>query len=141
MKLRIKGNSIRLRLTRPEVGALVERGVVAEETRFADGAVLGYRVVSDAVQADGAEPGALFVDGVVTVRLPAAVVGRWARENIVGLEHVELLKGGGELRILVEKDFECLQVGNPESDAGAYPNPGRGGGDAGGGVCGDGVEE
>jgi hypothetical protein len=122
MKLRIRGNSIRLRLTQPEVGTLASGGAVEERTRFPDGAVLRYRLVSDGA---AGEPGATFQDGVLTVRLPTAAVGRWARETVVGLEHTTPLNGGGELRLLVEKDFECLNPTRGESDEGAYPNPAK----------------
>jgi hypothetical protein len=124
MKLRIKGNTIRLRLTRPEVESLAASGAVEEQTHFGDGAVLRYRLVSDAAVA---EPGAAFRDGQVTVRLPSAAVERWARETIVGLEHSTPLPGGGEMRVLVEKDFECLNPWHAEDEQGAYPNPDRGG--------------
>ncbi len=125
MKLRIKGNTIRLRLTRPEVESLGvgEVARVEERTRFGDGAELVYRLVVDA---SAATPGATFVGGVVTVTLPSVVAKRWARENVVGLEHVEALRDGGELRILVEKDFACLDqsMTRGEDQQGAYPNPG-----------------
>ena len=123
MKLRIKGNTIRLRLTRPEVEGLGASGVLEERTRFGDGAELVYRLVVDA---SATTPGATFVGGVVAVTLPAAVAQRWARENVVGLEHAVALRDGGELRILVEKDFACLDRSMAAGDdlPGAYPNPG-----------------
>ncbi len=120
MKLRIRGNSIRLRLTRPEVDQLVARGVVEEETRFPDGGVLRYRLVADAA---AAEPGTVFREGVLTVKLPTAAIERWARETVVGLEHSTPLSSGGELTLLVEKDFECRTPKLGENDEGTYPNP------------------
>ena len=56
------------------------------------------------------------------VWLPATAVGRWARETVVGLEFSSPLKDGGELRVLVEKDFACLRGGR-DNEAGTYPNP------------------
>jgi hypothetical protein len=121
MKLRIRGNSIRLRLTQPEVAALASGGEVRESTRFPDGGVFEYRLVADGA---ASEPGATFADGVLTVKLPTAAAGRWARETIVSLEYAAKLRDGSELRLLVEKDFECLTP-RGESDEGAFPNPAK----------------
>jgi hypothetical protein len=52
MKLRIKGASLRLRLTQAEMRALEERGVVEEEVPFAAGTRLVYRLRRDAAAAD-----------------------------------------------------------------------------------------
>ena len=123
MKLRIRGNSVRLRLTRPEVEQLLTTGAVEERTCFADGGALGYRVMADAAVS---EPGVAFRDGVVTVRLPPAAVERWGRATVVGLEHATPLRNGGELRLLVEKDFACLNPARGESEEGAFPNPRKG---------------
>ncbi|HNY40926.1 MAG TPA: hypothetical protein PKJ41_11040, partial [Bryobacteraceae bacterium] len=46
MKLRVKGNSLRLRLTRPEVVRLREDGLVEESADFGAGATFVYRVMS-----------------------------------------------------------------------------------------------
>ncbi len=120
MKLRIKGNSIRLRLTQPEVAALAAGAAVEERTEFPDGGQFRYRLVSDNT---AIQPGATCADGVLTVRLPTDAVTRWARETIVGLEFATPLKSGGELRLLVEKDFACLNPRRDESDEGTYPHP------------------
>ena len=124
MKLRIKGNTIRLRLTEPEVGVLASEGAVEERTVFPNGSTLVYRLVSDSA---ARESGAGFKDGVIIVWLPTAAVGRWARGTVVGLEFVSPLKDGGELRVLVEKDFACLHSGSGGREVGAYPNPRMGG--------------
>ncbi len=47
MKLRIKGDSLRLRLTQGEVTALDTGGVVEEKVRFGGGAALIYRLRRD----------------------------------------------------------------------------------------------
>ena len=119
MKLRMKGNSIRLRLTQPEVALLASGTAVEERTGFPGGGTLVWRLVSDH---QATEPGAGFKDGVMIVWLPAAAVGRWARETVVGLEFASPLKSGGELSVLVEKDFACLRGGR-DDEAEAYPNP------------------
>ena len=46
MKLRLNGNSLRLRLTRPEVTQLREAGAVEQSVDFGLGTVLTYRIQS-----------------------------------------------------------------------------------------------
>ena len=58
MKLRIKGDSLRLRLTQGEVRELAQRGVVSDQVRFGPGAHLTYRIASDATA-----PAMALVDG------------------------------------------------------------------------------
>lgn len=123
MKLRIRGDSIRLRLTEPEVRALAATGVVEEAVRFPGAAMLTYRVESGP-HADGVHAG--LAKSCVWVRLSESAVARWATSEDVGIEGVQTLTGGGVLRISVQKDFACLHpLDGREKEAGAYPHPGR----------------
>ncbi len=117
MKLRIKGDSIRLRLTRSEVRELVDRGRVAESTHFPDGSVLGYELEADAAAAAIV---ARSTAGALVVTVPKAAVDGWARSADVAL-HAELPLGRGALQILVEKDFPCLTSRPDEDDSDAFP--------------------
>lgn len=120
MKVRLKGNSIRLRLTRPEVFDLVRAGSVTERTEFAGGGVLLTRLESEA---SAGEIGAEFDGGRIVVRVPRGVIERWGSTDVVGIEHEQPLDGGGSLRVLIEKDFECLTPRAGESQADAFPHP------------------
>ena len=115
MKLRLQGNSLRLRLTRSEVARLHEHGVVEETTAFGADQRLTYRVrtyaPSDGVQAD-------LRNGIITVHLPAGAVESWAASDEVGLYSQE-----GPVRIAVEKDFRCLTRSKEEEGPDAYPHP------------------
>ncbi|MGC4030312.1 MAG: hypothetical protein QM754_00995 [Tepidisphaeraceae bacterium] len=63
-----------------------------------------------------------FSQGVLTCRVPAAQLNRWANTDEVGFSE-ELSWGDGRtLRLLVEKDFACKDT-SEESQADAYPNP------------------
>lgn len=114
MKLRIKGNSLRVRLTQGEVATLAEHGRCLETMTLATGS-LTYEVrVSDDVD----QPEAIFEQSDIVVTLPAAMAREWAQSDEVTIagEH-------GPLRILVEKDFACLAPREGEDDADAYPHP------------------
>ena len=85
MKLRILGDSIRLRLTRPEVDAVCAGQTVYELTHFAPAPApaLRYEIAADAGLQ---EPRAQFTDNCVRVELPAAFVEGWANNEVVGTE-------------------------------------------------------
>ncbi|MGB5492716.1 MAG: hypothetical protein WBM76_17955 [Woeseiaceae bacterium] len=120
MKLRIKDNSIRLRLTRTEVATLRDIGTVASATGFPGGRELSYRVESSPASVN---PAAFFSDGLVTVRLPESAVDSWATTEQVSLQGEQLLDDGGRLQILVEKDFVCLTGREDEDESDMYPHP------------------
>ena len=120
MKLRIRDNSIRLRLTRGEVELLRDAGLVAARTGFPGGREFQYRVEGSPASV---KPGAFFSDNIITVRLPETTVLAWANSEQVSIEDDQILDDGETLSILVEKDFACLapRDGEDESDMFAHP--------------------
>lgn len=119
MKLRIKGDSVRLRLGRSEVERLVGEGVVAESTTFdlAGTQRLAYRLVADPALAVVA---ASFADGELVVRVPQAQARSWGRSDEVGIAATQAIDAGRTLRILIEKDLECLDAPADESQDDAF---------------------
>ena len=105
MKLRIRDNSIRLRLTRGEVDQLRDEGVVQAVTSFPGGREFRYEVESSPASVN---PGAFLSDNKITVRLPESAVGAWAASEQVSVTGEQQHENGELLSILVEKDFSCL---------------------------------
>lgn len=120
MKLRIRDNSIRLRLARGEVDTLRDSGLVSARTGFPGGRDFQYRVESSPASVN---PGAFFSDNVVTVRLPETAVLAWANSEQVSIAGEQRLDDGEPLAILVEKDFACLAPREGEDDSDMYPHP------------------
>jgi len=122
MKLRIRSNSIRLRLKRGEVDQLAAGTSIVEETHF-PGAVLTYRLdVSE-----NSSISATFDNGSLTVSLPKSKVLDWASTDDVSLFAEQTLPGSGALSLLIEKDFKCLEPGHHrdcEDDDDTFPHPG-----------------
>jgi hypothetical protein len=120
MKLRIRGNSLRLRVTRPELEQLASGRPVIECLPFAAGAQLRYEL---SVDASMAALEASYNDDIIRVRIPAADFRRWQSEDQVALRAAQATGAGGELILMVEKDFACLapRAGEDESDAFAHP--------------------
>lgn len=118
MKLRLRGNAIRLRLLRAEVRHLAERGIVEESTSFGPESRLRY--VLDAREEYPAIA-ATLVDSTIKVLIPRSVAAAWA-----STEQVSLVAQQGDLSILVEKDFACLKPRTSpqwEDESDAFPNP------------------
>lgn len=127
MKLRIRGNSIRLRLGRSEVQRLVTDGTIEESTAF--GPTAGHRFVYT-VQSTrgGSDVSASLGDRRIAVRVPTELICRWATTDQVGIGAVARPGEESELRILIEKDFECIDAPpRAESQEDAFPHPLLGG--------------
>ncbi|MBV8147248.1 MAG: hypothetical protein JO184_19810 [Gammaproteobacteria bacterium] len=124
MKLRIKGPTLRLRLTQGELRALLDEGAVEERVPFAPGVSLGYRLRRDAA---AREIAASFRDGVIEIVVPESRARDWCDTQLVTLAHEQALPDGS-LRITLEKDFACLapRAGEDESDNFPHPEAGRG---------------
>lgn len=121
MKLRIRDNSVRYRLTQGEVDALRTDGIVSAHTVFPAAREFKYVVESSPAVV---KPGAFLSDCVMTVRLPEATVLAWATTDQVSIDGEQLLEDGESLRILVEKDFTCLAPREGEDESDMFPHPG-----------------
>jgi len=120
VKLRIRDNSIRLRLERGEVDALRDNGMVSAKTGFPGGRDFGYVVESSPASVN---PGAVLSDSTVTVRLPETSVLAWANSEQVSIVGEQRLTEGDTLSILVEKDFACLAPREGEDESDMFPHP------------------
>jgi len=120
VKLRIRDNSVRLRLTRGEVDSLRLQGVVAATTGFPGGREFQYRVESSPAIVN---PAAFFSENTISIRLPETAVLAWATSEQVSLPGEQVLDDGAKLNILVEKDFACLAPREGEDEADMFPHP------------------
>ena len=123
MKLRIRDNTLRLRLSVGEVAQASEAGLVKAAIRFPGGGRLEYVVESTPASV---APSAMFDEGRVLVRLPESAVREWADSEQVSIRAEQPLDDGSVLTILVEKDFACLspREGEDESDMFDHPEAG-----------------
>ncbi len=120
MKLRIRQNTLRLRLTKTEVDRLAKDGRVEESTVFSPSSALRYVLTtSDTVAALDAS----FTDGTIEIRVPTKTARAWATNEEVGLSGEVPVKDGTPLVLLVEKDFACLKERPGEDDSDAFPHP------------------
>jgi hypothetical protein len=121
MKLRIRKNSLRLRLQQHEVKQLVAAGAVIDETCFGTETLRCSIEMSADVSAMCAD----LASNTIRVRVPMADALHWANSDEVGML-AEQVTPAGPLLLLIEKDFACLQPRDPslrEDDSDAFMNP------------------
>lgn len=121
MKIRIKGNSIRYRLTQTDIRNMRDKGSVEEKTEFPDGNSFSYRLES----ATGIEEiQTSFGENRIIIFVPLKMANEWTGSDTVGLSNEINLPGNKKLSLLIEKDFACIDHTH-EDQSDMYPNPNK----------------
>jgi hypothetical protein len=115
LKLRIQGNSLRLRLSQREVTQVHDHWRVESSTVFAPNCTLVY-LLQVSIWARSTE--AVFHGNSIRVTVPRKLVAEWAESQQVSI----LATSSAGLRVVIEKDFQCLHKTN-QQDIDAYPHP------------------
>lgn len=120
MKLRLRENSIRLRLLQSEMAQLRELGSVSEKIRFAPQQTLNYSInISD----EAKEITASLENGEVKVKVPKLKAVEWIETEQIGIENEQIINDNLSLKIILEKDFSCPERPLDVDNADAFPNP------------------
>ena len=118
MKLRIHKNSIRLRLSQPEVDEISKGQSIHElvEIGESEGQSFGYRLLpTDGID----EIYAAYVRNRLDIFFPREKATDWARTEEISISN----SPGSTLSILIEKDFQCLHQRPGEDESANFPNP------------------
>lgn len=122
MKLRIKGNSIRLRLSQTEVKNFGVNGTCIDRISFGSN-----QLIYSLEMSENAAISVTFSDQHIRVLVPAAVGKSWVEDNTqVGFDHESVTGEETPLYVLVEKDFACLADRPREDESDNFPNPAAG---------------
>ena|SRR5689334_16174420 len=114
MKIRIKGNSLRYRLTKSDITRLGADGSLEERTEFA-GKTLVYAIERAIKGATNLS--ADFTGDKIVLYMPKDMV-----DELVNTERVGFEGSSGLVSLRIEKDFVCIdRVEEDQSDN--YPNP------------------
>lgn len=119
MKLRIKGNSIRFRLTKSMVDELAAFGSVSSGCEIIPGS---KRFEFGLKATDTSCIRVEFENQTLVCFVPAKAVALWASSEQVALE-AELDTMQKHLNVLIEKDFTCLVSRPDEDESDHFPNP------------------
>lgn len=121
MKIRIKGNSIRFRLSKTKVDNFGNHGFLEERTEFVSGPALYYCLEK---KKDITNLEASFSANRISVFVPENIVKEWTTTDIVGFDNKMKVGEDKELFILIEKDFVCLDH-TFEDQSDNFPNPNK----------------
>lgn len=122
MKIRMKDNTLRLRLSHGETEQFGREGIVTTITRFGNSpdAFLSYSLVKDE-KAEAVYT--TFGNNEIKVLVPGKLAAEWLLTNRTGFEENIPLNVGNSLFVLVEKDFPCLHKEPKEDDSDPFPDP------------------
>ncbi len=115
MKLRIRANSLRLRLNQKEVESLAAGQVLKEKLDFPGGTTLSYSLNSE----PAADPQVFFENGKIQITAPHALLLNWVNCEDLGL-YFNLPTGAEPLKIAIEKDLVCIDGPPEEKDPHAF---------------------
>jgi len=118
MKIRIKGDSIRFRLTQTEVKTLSEKGKIYDSTNFGN-QEFNYGVV---LKKDIDNLNISFKNNSITLEIPDTKGKSWYANDIITFDNVLKTSKENDLYLLLEKDFTCLD-NTIEDQSDNYPNP------------------
>jgi hypothetical protein len=100
MRLLIRGNSIRIRVSKTELAQLAEAGRVEDTVRFSSEHALRYGIE---VRPTGAVT-ATFEPTAIVVTVPKSRLDLWVRPEEVSVEGSQPVGRGKALQIVLDKD-------------------------------------
>jgi hypothetical protein len=118
MKLRIRGNSIRIRLSRTEVENFGKNGYLEDRTDFGNSSFRYALKSKEGISALDAS----FALGKITMYVPSNTATGWASNETISYDNTVQLPDGKQLYLLLEKDFKCIDNAN-EDQSDNYENP------------------
>jgi len=124
MKLRIKGNTLRVRVSRSEVARLLAADLLEETIYFTPEptAKLTYALQQDQSLS---RPAVQYAQNRLTILIPTHHVISWGTSDQVGIAEEIGLGNLGSLGLLIEKDFACLDRSDKDNED-TFPNPNAG---------------
>tara|TARA_R100000789_G_scaffold41400_1_gene42927 strand:+ start:255 stop:623 length:369 start_codon:yes stop_codon:yes gene_type:complete len=117
MKIRIRGNSVRYRLTKNEVEQLCREKFIVEETNFSN---LDFSYAIKVSHSKNLEVN--FANNQILLQIPEKLLQGWDTNNKVGFSHSVTTSNNKVIDLLLEKDFTCLED-RGEDESNNYPNP------------------
>jgi hypothetical protein len=124
MKLRIKGNTLRVRVSRSEVARLLATDCLEETIHFSPepDAKLTYALKQEQSLS---RPTVKYTENRVAILIPADQANAWGKTDQVGIAEEISLGKLGALGLLIEKDFACLDRSEGDNED-TFPNPNAG---------------
>jgi len=122
MKLRIKGQSLRLRVARSEVGRLLSGEGIEETIRFSSTREAEFTYALTVAASQSSLLTVHYMPQRLTVVLSKDHADKWGSDSEVGLYRTIDIGPAGLLEVSVEKDFACLDR-NVDQNEDTFVNP------------------
>ena len=119
MKLRIMGNSLRIRLSQTEISTLGKDHKILDSIQFPNKGKLEYEIIS--LKSDKWD--CFYGNNKISLGIPQILINNWVTTEMVGFDNLIDLENNIKLSILIEKDFKCLTTRSDEDESDLYPNP------------------
>lgn len=114
MKLRISNQSIRLRINQDDLRQLVETGVLSATLGNPTLGSFTYTLQAQASSSIGLE----LNNNSIKVHVPQSHIDEWNETERVGFEQM-----ASGVRVLLEKDFQCLAERPNEDESRNFKHP------------------
>lgn len=121
MKLRIKDNTLRLRLGQSEVDQLIQQGRIRAEMPLPY--PRSQSLIYELAMGEGSTIEVAFSGMKLIIRVPKDQVFEWIETDRVGISSSIDAGDDKSLHITIEKDFQCLIAREGEDDSDSFPNP------------------
>ena len=133
MKIRIKGNSVRFRLTKTEVDTFCKTGLFEEQTDFGE-TLFKYRLKAipqeellnisfkDVTLPELEKRNISFENNTITLYANEKEVKGWHKSSRISFEYSVKKNKSTAMLLLLEKDFVCMDA-TVEDQSDNYPNP------------------
>jgi hypothetical protein len=124
MKLRIKGNTLRVRVSRSEVARLLAADCLEETIHFMPEPAAKFTYALQPEQSLS-RPTVQYTENRVAILIPTHQANAWGTSDQVEIAEEISLGTVGSLGLLIEKDFACLDR-SEEGNQDTFPNPNAG---------------
>lgn len=122
MKIRMKENSVRLRVGRSELARFLEDGRITETVQFGATREASFTYALEVGGAEDSGAAVRYANRNLAVVVTPEQARVWEQEDQVGIYSRVDLGAGKALEIAVEKDFACMDRGEDEN-ADTFANP------------------
>ena len=122
MKLRIQGNSLRIRVGRSELARLLHEGHIEDTVQFTPAPEARLTYALKVSPTDTSQTQVRYSPQEVAVILAPNQVLQWSLETEVGINTQVPIGAGNSLEVIVEKDFACLDSSD-EDNKDTFANP------------------
>jgi len=119
MKLRIRENSLRLRVSKADLEIFEKDKKVKATINFPNNSKMDYYLI----WGNDDDFKSTFDGSSIITEVPQQVGKRWLQPDEVTIDHYVSLENNIQLRLLIEKDFQCLTKRKDEDESDLFPNP------------------